>query len=65
MPLPPLLSVAAFQLSEMLLAVLEGEVSPVGTLGAVVSEEADVVTLIDALCAEALPALSRARTVNV
>ena len=48
-----------------MVSVLAGELSPVGTLGSVVQAAgAFVVTESGALCADALPALSRARTVN-
>src|SRR5262245_2889003 len=57
--------VEAFQARLTLLLVLEGDVRPVGTLGSVVHAAAGfVVTESGELWAEALPALSRARTVN-
>ncbi len=56
--------VEAFQLRLMLLVVWLGEASPPGTLGNVLHEAASVLTERAALCADALPALSRARTVK-
>jgi hypothetical protein len=55
----------AFQARVTDVSVFEGALSPVGTLGSVLQPAGPlVVTERGALCAEALPALSRARTVN-
>src|SRR5262245_16342787 len=57
--------VDAFQRRSMQVLVWLGEVRPVGTLGSTVQLAfASVRTLSAALCADALPALSRARTRN-
>ena len=57
--------VEAFQARLTDVSVFDGELSPVGTLGSVLQAAgAFVVTERGALCADALPAMSRARTVN-
>ena len=55
--------VDAFQARLTLLSVLLGELRPVGTLGSVLHDAGGfVLTEKAALCADALPALSRARS---
>jgi hypothetical protein len=59
------LSVEAVQDRSTVVFVFEGDVNPVGALGAVVSGAAFVVTLSAELAAETLPAASFALTVKL